>query len=92
MTELLVVCALQVLLVAFVLADRRHERRETAAERAQLLQRIQAPEHAVIDHYNQRIDLHAAPPGVNPEGDDDEYWESKERMAERLAGDEMNHG
>jgi hypothetical protein len=91
-TELVVVCALQVALVAFVLMDRRHERREVAAERSELLQRIQAPEHAVIDHYNRAVDMDAAPPAVNPEGDDDEYWESKERMAERLAADEVSHG
>lgn len=83
MIYLTVVCALALALVAFVLHDRALERGEWARERAGLLQRIQAPAQAVAEHTAQATVLRS-PPAVAPE-DDDDFWQSREELAERLA-------
>lgn len=71
----------QTALVAFLLIDRRAERHESAAERADLLQRIQAPEVAVASHA-----VKDSRPAPQPAGFDDDaaYWQSKEELAESL--------
>jgi hypothetical protein len=54
-------------------------------ERADLLQRIQAPEAAIIQHQVGRT-TSIDPPA--PSFDDDEaFWESKETLAARLANE-----
>lgn len=90
MIGLAVISALQIMLIAYLLHDRHAERREVRAERADLLQRIHAPEHAAIQHYNDHVENHS-PPAVNPELDDD-YWVSKDDLAELMARDEANNG
>jgi hypothetical protein len=80
---LTVVCALTLALLAYALRDRAHERREWVRERADLLQRIQAPAQAVAEHTSQ-VTVLRSPPAVNTE-DDGDYWASKEALAERLA-------
>lgn len=71
----------QAALIAFLLHDRRVERRENATERAELLQRIQAPELAVIAH--QVGDAPPGPEALDP--NDDEAWHaSREDMARAL--------
>jgi hypothetical protein len=68
------------------------ERAQWAHDRQELLQRIQAPQHAVTAHYNRETE-NATPPAVDTsdEGDED-FWESREAMAERLAEQEVNRG
>lgn len=79
----LALTATLVLLAAgfLILLDRKDQRQ--AKERAELYQRIQAPEVAVIDHQLQTSP--PSPPSVGFE-DDAGWWESKEELAERLNG------
>lgn len=69
----------QSLLIVLLIFDRGSERRENAKERAELLQRIQAPEAAVVAHDVKGRDVPAV--GVD---DDDAYWASKEDLARAL--------
>ena len=93
MIELAVICGLLVALQAWTTVDRQKERREVAAERRDLLLRIQAPEVVITQAANE-----AAEPGPaaidmsdGPNADDD-YWaareETVEEMAERLMMEE----
>jgi hypothetical protein len=88
--ELAVICGLLVALNAWQQVDRRLERQEVRAERADLLQRISAPEHAAIQHYNDHVENHS-PPAVNPDIDED-YYVSKDDLAEQLARAEVTGG
>ena len=95
MIYLTVVCALALALVAVVLHDRArergewaHERGEWTRERGDLLQRIQAPAQAVAEHTAQ-VTVLRSPPAVATENDED-YWESREELAERLAAAETS--
>lgn len=70
------------LLVIFCLLwDRREERREWARERADLLQRIQAPEAAVFEHQTREMPVSPAP---LPFDDDTAFHATREEMAEAL--------
>jgi hypothetical protein len=80
---LAVVCALTLAVLAFTLRDRQTERREWTRERADLLQRSQAPAQAVAEHTAQLTVLRS-PPAVNTD-DDGDFWASKEELAERVA-------
>jgi hypothetical protein len=86
--ELAVICGLLVALNAWQQYDRRIERQEVRTERADLLQRISAPEYAAVQHYNDQ-QPNVSPPAVNPDIDDD-YWVSKEDLAELAAHGELN--
>lgn len=88
MIELAVICGLLVALNAWQQVDRRLERQEVRAERADLLQRISAPEHAAIQHHNANTPIFA-PPAVNPDLDED-YYVSKEDLAELAAREELS--
>jgi hypothetical protein len=79
---LTLVAVVQVALIAFLLHDRRVERREAAEERAMLMLRIQAPEVAV----QQQLIERAAPPTPVPVGieDDQRFNQSREEMLEAL--------
>ena len=90
MIELAVICGLQVILIGWLVVDRRLERQEVARERGDLLQRISAPEYAAMKHYNHD-QPQMAPPAINPDIDED-YWVSKEDLAEMMAHDEANRG
>ena len=101
MLELAVICGLLVALQAWTMVDRRAERREAATERGRLisaahdreqtlLQRIQAPEYAAVQHYNDHQEL-VAPPAVNPDLDED-FWVSKDDLAEAMAREEVTGG
>lgn len=81
MLELTIVCCLLVGLVAFLLIDRRVERREWTTERADLIQRIQAPQAAVVAH---QIASLPDPVQSLPFEDDDAFHETREQMADRL--------
>ena len=97
MIELAVICGLLVALNAWQTVDRRHERQEVAAERRDLLLRIQAPDVVVAKAIND--ETASNPPAVDmsdgPTGDDD-WWatkeleETREQMAERLMMEEAN--
>lgn len=94
MIYLAVLCALEMVgtfLCVKVLIDERG-RAEAAwtAERATLLQRIQAPQAAVIQHANETTEF-SAPPAVN-EFIDEDYWESQDELADRLMKQEINGG
>lgn len=88
MIYLAVICGLELVLIGFVLQDRRDERREVRAERADLLQRIQAPQYAVTQYHNAGGEQFA-PPAVDPELDED-FWVSKEDLAELAARGEAS--
>ena len=72
----------QLLVIVCLILDRRTERREHAALVADLCQRIQAPDVAVIAHEAQTREMRAPqPPGLD---DDAGYWRSKDDLAESL--------
>jgi len=84
--ELAVICGLLVALQAWTAVDRRAERREVAAERRDLLLRIQAPEVMITRAVNEEaapgpeaIDMSDGPNA------DDSYWEAREETVEELA-------
>ena len=86
MIELAVICGLLVALNAWTAVDRRAERREVAAERRDLLLRIQAPEVMITRAVNEEaapgpeaIDMSDGPNA------DDSYWEAREETVEELA-------
>ena len=90
MIYLAVICGLELVVIGFMLQDRRDERREVRAERADLLQRIQAPQYAAVEHYNDHVE-NTSPPAVNPDVDED-FWMSKDDLAEFEAREELAHG
>jgi hypothetical protein len=84
--ELAVISALLIALAAWQQVDRRQERREVAAERRDLLLRIQAPEVIVTRALNdeaepgpQAIDMSDGPNA------DDSYWQAREETVDELA-------
>ena len=86
MIELAVICGLLVALNAWTAVDRRAERREVAAERRDLLLRIQAPEVMITRAINEEaapgpeaIDMSDGPNA------DNSYWEAREETVEELA-------
>ena len=86
-----VICGLQLALIAWLLHDRRTERQEVRAERADLLLRVsETQQQTVIRHHNEQVE-NQSPPAVNPDIDED-YFISKEDLARLAAGDEVNHG
>jgi len=87
--ELAVICAALVALQAWTMHDRRRERQEVRAERADLLLRIQAPQTAVIRDFNRETP--DSPPAVSTEVDED-YWLSKDDLAELAAREELSNG
>lgn len=101
MIYLAVLCGLELvgtLVLAKVLLDSRdraeeawsRERAAHARQIADLCQRLQAPEHAVTQHYNEAVESKSLP-AVMPD-DDEDFWEAKDALAERLAAEEVNRG
>ena len=90
MIGLAAICGLQIAVILALILDRRLERQEVARERRDLLQRIQAPEYAAIQHYNDHTS-NDSPPAVNPDVDED-FWMSKDDLAEFEAREELAHG
>lgn len=95
MIPLAIVAGLLVVLVAFLLLDRSRERRQPNPDVEQLIAlvdrlcvRIQAPQRSAIEGLNEPV-AHQSPVAVNPELDD-EYWESREALADRLMGQEVD--
>lgn len=90
MIELAVICGLLVALNAWQAVDRRSERREVAAERRDLLRRIQSPQVAAAMDFNEAVADN--PPAVDmsdgPMGDES-YWLSREELAEKAAAEEL---
>ena len=93
MIELAVICGLLVALQAWTMVDRQKERREVAAERRDLLLRIQAPEVAITRAVNE--DAAPGPEAIDMSDGphaDDSYWQAREEtideMAERLMAEE----
>lgn len=81
MIALTVVCLALIALVAFLLWDRRVERREHTAEREMLHQRLQAPDIAVIQH---QVASFPEQPQALPWDDDQAFHATREDMAEAL--------
>lgn len=71
-------------LIADMVADRKAERDQAADERVQLLNRIK-PETAQAPLTQGPI---LAPPAISVENDE-QYWESKEDLAERMFAGEV---
>lgn len=92
MTEVPLDLAFLCLLVTVVLIvhDNRSARREWARERANLVQRIQAPAQAVLAHA-QAEQPPVSPPAVLPDSDED-FWESRDALADRLMAEEVKRG
>lgn len=91
MIALAIVAGSLVVLVAFLLWERRRPDPDLAAMIAlvdRLCVRIQAPQLAAIEEANERV-MHN-PVAVNPEGADAEYWESREALADRLFAEEAH--
>lgn len=90
MTYLAAICALQIAVIVALVLDRRSERREVAAERRDLLVRIQSPQVAVARDYVDNAD--PDPPAIDmsdgPMGDES-YWLSREDLAEAMAVEEI---
>ena len=86
-----------VLLGALLVYERHQEQRrmrEMVALIDRLCQRIQAPAAAVLEHDEAtRVmrDEEYAPPAVPPD-DDDEFWASREKLAELAMQQELNDG
>jgi len=89
-TALAIVAGSLVGLVAFLLWERHRPDPDVAALIAlidRLCRRIQAPQLAAIETQNELVGQN--PIAVNPEVDD-EYWESREALAERLMHEEAH--
>jgi len=84
--ELAVICGLLIALNAWTTVDRRKERQEVAAERRDLLLRIQAPEVVITRAVND--DALPGPAAIDmsdgPNADDD-YWQAREETVDELA-------
>lgn len=92
MIYLTVICVVQAGIVVAMLVLHRQALNDWRDERRELLQRIQAPQVAVIDHHNRHGEVYT-PPAVDTtdEGDED-FWEAKEDLAQRLAKAEAPGG
>lgn len=79
---LTIVSLAQLAVIVLMVTARATADREAAAERATIMQRIQAPQAAVIAH-----DFVDSPPGAQPPlPDDDAAWhQSREELADQLA-------
>lgn len=90
MIELAVICGLLVALLAWQQVDRRHERQEVVKQIDSLLLRIQAPQVAVTRDWNDSAE--PGPPAIDmsdgPGGDED-FWMSREELADAEASREM---
>jgi hypothetical protein len=92
--ELAVICGLSIValasLQAMTMVDRRRERQEVRAERSDLLLRVsETQQQTVIRHHQEQE--YESPPAVSPEVDDD-YWVSKDDLAEIAAREELANG
>lgn len=87
------VAGLLVVLVALLLWERRQPDPNMVALIAlvdRLCRRIQAPQLAAIEEANETLPGRS-PVAVNPFSDD-EYWESREALADRLMREEVDAG
>lgn len=92
---LAVTCGVSILaltaLCAWMMVDRRNERQEVRAERADLLLRIsETQQQTVTRHFNEREEVFS-PPARNPDIDED-YMVSKDDLADLAAREEMTSG
>jgi hypothetical protein len=89
--ELTVICGLLITLLAWQQIDRRHERKEVAAERRGLLLRIQSPQTAAAIDWNGTVE--PGPTAIDMsdgETGDESYWASREDLAEKAAAEELS--
>jgi hypothetical protein len=83
-TALAVAAAAELLVIAFLLWERRGAQAPLLRAIEGLCQRVQAPQAAVVAYDEQsreRRDEEYAPPALEPE-DDQGYWATREQMAE----------
>lgn len=91
MTVLAVFAAAELVLIAYLVFERRLSERAHIALVDRLCQRLQAPGAAVLEHdeaVRARPSETYAPPGLEPE-DDDGYWASREKLAEYAMSEEL---
>jgi hypothetical protein len=93
MIELAVVAGLLTGLCALLILDRRRHNPDIDALIAlcdRLCQRLQAPATAILEHHQavDRLPTAAeAPAAVQPDSDED-FWESRDALADRLMAEE----
>lgn len=95
MIALAVIVVMQSAVIAFLVWDRRGADPGTEALIAlcdRLCQRLQAPQAAVLEYHQSQVpSAEEAPRAVHPDSDDD-YWEARETLADRLMAEEMQGG
>lgn len=86
MTALAVIAAVELLIIGYLVFERRKANADFIALVDRLCQRLQAPSAAVLEHDEQVRERHPfeyAPPAIEPE-DDEAYWMSRDRLAEAV--------
>lgn len=86
MTLLAVFAAAELLVIGYLVFERRKANADFIALVDRMCQRLQAPAAAVLEH-DERVRAHRspeyAPPAIEPE-DDEAYWMSRDRLAEAV--------
>lgn len=95
MIALAVIAVLQGAVIAFLVWDRRRADPGTVELIAlcdRLCQRLQAPQMATLEYHQAQVPTsEEAPAAVHPDSDED-YWEARETLADRLMAEEMQSG
>lgn len=92
MITLAVFAAAELVLIAYLVYDRRKASADFIALVDRLCQRLQAPGAAVLEHdeaVRARHPEEYAPPAVEPD-DDNAYWMTREKLAEYAMSEETD--
>lgn len=86
MIALAAIAAAELLIIGYLVFERRKANADFIALVDRLCQRVQAPAAAALEH-DEAVRAHRsfeyAPPAVEPE-DDEAYWMSRDRLAEAV--------
>lgn len=86
MIYLAVIALAELALIGVLVIERRKSAADHIALVDRLCQRLQAPGAAILEHdeaVRGRRDAEYAPPALDPE-DDEAFWLSREKLAERM--------
>lgn len=92
MIALAVIATAELLLIAFLVVERRKSSTDYIALIDRLCQRLQNPAAAVLEHdeaVRVRHPIEYAPPAVEPD-DDEGFWLSRDKIAEMSMKAEMD--